>query len=547
MRYNGYCATQHGRSCRHRQASLAGLRRGGRHSRRGGDGASSDATTPARVPAPNSEYGFGAGSTHGAGASATVHSDAVSRTPSARHASAPVDNHNRISGDCDVKISVRNLGVLKQAEFELGDLTLICGDNNTGKTYATYALFGFLSSWRRLLSVDIPKSTIDVLLEDGVARLDVRSFVQRASEIIDAGCDLYGRELPAVFASRPDRFKLAEFRVSLNDHAFSRVSERTFSDKWEGISEDTVFSFSKERDDFDLVIALLTRKKNVLPRQTIQELISDATLELLFDDSFARPFIASAERTGGTMFRDRLDYNPHRVSLLFDQSPDYPLPVQENVDLIRRLEQTVKTDSFIARDHKHILEGFSDIIGGDYRVLDPDSIYFKPTRRRQRLTMEESSSAVRSLLIIGIYLRHIARPGDLLMIDEPELNLHPRKQRRVARLLAQLVNVGIRVFATTHSDYIVKELNTLIMLEQDKPHLKRVAKNNGYRPEELLKPGQIQVYLAEPTETPHGGVPGHSLVRAPIDSELGIEARSFDNTINEMNGIQDAIIWGDDG
>lgn len=68
-----------------------------------------------------------------------------------------------------MKISVRNLGVLKQAEFELGDLTLICGDNNTGKTYATYALFGFLSKWRRLLSVDIPKSTIDELVKDGVA------------------------------------------------------------------------------------------------------------------------------------------------------------------------------------------------------------------------------------------------------------------------------------------------------------------------------------------------------------------------------------------
>lgn len=35
-----------------------------------------------------------------------------------------------------MKIKVKNLGILKQAEFELGDLTIICGDNNTGKTYA---------------------------------------------------------------------------------------------------------------------------------------------------------------------------------------------------------------------------------------------------------------------------------------------------------------------------------------------------------------------------------------------------------------------------
>ena len=75
--------------------------------------------------------------------------------------------------------------------------------------------------------------------------------------------------------------------------------------------------------------------------------------------------------------------------------------------------------------------------------------------------MEESSGAVRSLLEIGFYLRHVAQRGDLLMVDEPELNLHPENQRRVARLFVCLISLGIRVFITTHSDYIVKEFNTL--------------------------------------------------------------------------------------
>ncbi len=48
-----------------------------------------------------------------------------------------------------MKVTVQNLGILKNATFELGDLTLIFGLNNTGKTYATYALYGFLENWRR--------------------------------------------------------------------------------------------------------------------------------------------------------------------------------------------------------------------------------------------------------------------------------------------------------------------------------------------------------------------------------------------------------------
>ena len=176
-----------------------------------------------------------------------MRSDAVSRTPSVRHATAPVGNRNGSNGDCIVKISARNLGVLKQAEFELGDLTLICGDNNTGKTYATYTLFGFLSNWRRLLSVDIPKSTIDVLVKDGVARIDVRTLVKQASEILTAGCADYVDELAAVFASRAERFKPTEFRISLNGGALDKAADRAFHGTGEGHPKTLFFLFQRRK------------------------------------------------------------------------------------------------------------------------------------------------------------------------------------------------------------------------------------------------------------------------------------------------------------
>lgn len=122
------------------------------------------------------------------------------------------------------------------------------------------------------------------------------------------------------------------------------------------------------------------------------------------------------------------------------------------------------------------------------------------------------------------------------MVDEPELSLHIGNQRRIARLFAKLVNLGVRVFTTTHSTSFVKELNTLIMLNQDEPYLKKLAKEEKYRADELLRPAQLRVYTATQKD--------NLLEPAPIDSELGIEAVSFDDTINDMNRIQDAIVWG---
>ena len=49
-----------------------------------------------------------------------------------------------------MKFHFENLGLLDKAELELADLTIICGENNTGKTYATYAIYGFLRSWRKI-------------------------------------------------------------------------------------------------------------------------------------------------------------------------------------------------------------------------------------------------------------------------------------------------------------------------------------------------------------------------------------------------------------
>ncbi len=283
----------------------------------------------------------------------------------------------------------------------------------------------------------------------------------------------------------------------------------------------------------------------------------------IFSDFFPDFFLSSAERTGTAAFRRELNFARNRLleeigradqrtdpqELLFKSYQPYPLPIEENVAFIRQLEDVAKRESFLAKEHPEVLEAFADIIGGEYTITQDDRLYYTPKGTRLKLTMVESSSAVRSLLDLGFYLRHVAQKGDLLMVDEPELNLHPANQRRIAKLFARLVNLGVKVFITTHSDYIVKELNTLIMLNHGKPHLKRIAKENGYGQSELIRSDQVKVYMTQEALMPlEEGQKrrrrGLTLVEADVDPVLGIEAPSFDKTIDEMNEIQADIVWG---
>ena len=43
-----------------------------------------------------------------------------------------------------MKISFENFGVIDKGEIEQKPLTILCGENNTGKTYAMYGLYRLL-------------------------------------------------------------------------------------------------------------------------------------------------------------------------------------------------------------------------------------------------------------------------------------------------------------------------------------------------------------------------------------------------------------------
>jgi len=459
-----------------------------------------------------------------------------------------------------MKVSVTGLGALEQADFTLGDMTIICGTNNTGKTYATYALFGFLTFWHERFLIGIPDHVIETLLASGVVHINLDTYRPQLEAILASSCNQYAERLPNVFAAPKGRFAQTRFRISLENGG--PVPSKRFGRRFRSANAE-LLSFEKAEGSSDLVVSLLAETDAVrLPRTVIEGTISAALKDILFGHRLPLPFIASAERTGAAIFRKELNFKRNRLleemaqagkevdplELLFKAYQDYPLPVETNVEFTRQIETVARQQSALAEEHPEVLREFADIIGGEYRVTANDELYYLPQGRSVKLSPNESSSVVRSLLDIGFYLKHLARPGDLLMVDEPELSLHPENQRRVARLFARLVNLGIKIFVTTHSDYLIKELSTLIMLYPDDDRLQRIAQEEGYTRDELLEQTRIRVYIAEKALAMREGGKRRTycqtLTVADVDARRGIEARSFDTTIETMNRIQEKIVWG---
>jgi predicted ATPase len=464
-----------------------------------------------------------------------------------------------------MRIQVKNLGAIKQAELNFKKLTIICGSNNTGKTYVTYAIFGFLDFWHKNYSIDIKNEYIDLLLKQGVVSIKLDDFIQRAQEIIDKACKEYSSQLANVYSAKKKLFENSEFNILLEENDVN-LSKDVFEQKIRpGSNKSDIFIIRKEENSTELVISLLMQEGDAkIPSYVLKKTIGTAIKLIIFNSLLPEPFIASAERTGAAIFRRELDFARNRIikqlgktdneinpiELLGRARSDYALPVEANVEFTRQLESISKESSFIEEDYKEVLNDFSNIIGGEYQVNRNNELYFIPKSSRVKLTMDESSSAVRSMLDIGFYLRHVAKRGDLLMIDEPELNLHPENQRRVARLFARLLHLDISIFITTHSDYIIKELNNLIMLNSYKKHIKDTAVREGYKEDEILGIDELKVYIADVASIRIDGnsraTRCQTLIEAEISQEQGIEAQSFDKTIDDMNRIQDEILFGGD-
>ena len=111
-----------------------------------------------------------------------------------------------------------------------------------------------------------------------------------------------------------------------------------------------------------------------------------------------------------------------------------------------------------------------NLLAGAIRLKQSETGYpsfaFRPTDWEADLPLMRVSSMISELAPVVLYLRHLVRPNDVLIIEEPESHLHPAMQAAFARELARLVRSGVRVMLTTHSEWILEALANLVRLSE---------------------------------------------------------------------------------
>ncbi len=452
----------------------------------------------------------------------------------------------------------KNIGPIQEANLVLGDLTIIAGRNNTGKTYLVYALYGFLKQWLyqgiaclvdredRRKTADAPIRAVNIrelaqkILTEGhaVVALDRETLKEERRAMIHMLAHSFSHQgLADVFSSPATAFEDAAFEVELSED---------FSPLVGTVDQTTPLALRLNEDSIEITeiteITSTTNRRRLGKYET-EVYLAFFYLRFLFPDLLFEPFVLSAERFGISLFYKELDFtrnqlvdmlqelgnaknneggSPSMLPLVNSASSRYALPIKDNIKFTRGIGDLRNRSELY---DKKLFNDVRNMMGGYYKDSD-NEIEFRSVARKGRsfkIPLYLASSSARELSDLYFYLRCVARKDHLLIIDEPESHLDTHNQRLFARLMARLLQTGVKVLITTHSDYVIKELNNLIMLGQVQDR-KEIAGKFQYTEEDVIKPDTVQAYIAEDC----------SLHQCIVD-QYGINMPVFDETIDDIN------------
>ncbi|MXX96961.1 MAG: AAA family ATPase [Rhodothermaceae bacterium] len=417
----------------------------------------------------------------------------------------------------DYHVRVKNFGPIAEGSIDIRPLTVFVGPSNTGKSYLATLIYAlhrcfaadldetpYSYAWRirssgltdEIISDPDIKEYLDAWISSVKKQDDMPSFSGPVEDVIRSMVEETGdmemyieRELYRCFGLeaireliRRPRAQSAEviidlhrreercnmqYRLGIRRNEFnvtgkvigSKLPSPDLRRSREGIVlRRRMYSVrrSSKRDVFDsrplLMLAVMTRNAlTSLLRRRAYYLPADRTGVMHSHQVVVSTLIQNATKAGlrpavnvPTLSGVLADF----LNQLIQMASGHGSKGHENGDLLAsRVEETV-------------LRGGVNI---DASEANYPHFFYKPEGWKAKLPLMRSSSMVSDLAPMILYLRHVVRPGDVIIIEEPESHLHPAMQIEVIRRLAEIVRSGIQVIVTTHSEWVLDELANMVL------------------------------------------------------------------------------------
>ena len=463
-----------------------------------------------------------------------------------------------------MKFEFNNIGPITRAALELRDFTIIFGRNNTGKTRIVYALYGFMKAFTGIVNEKAESfckshfqkvaslSTGDIIEKLRTERrvewqVEENLLIEEQGRLIqEVTREFSDFRISQVFNTSQSAFESAsleaEFRRELPVGGHLSLN----------IKKDLDLSISYDRSTFSVrLLGTAPLSDDIIEPIFMEDLLERLCTFFLLQDPFERqfrPFILSSARHSIPLFLNELDYVRSQVMRAVQQKEDgqneeserssdplrnlsrYALAIHDNIDFARNISSNAEKHNNIPLDS--LSSSIEEMMDGRFTSIDGTLRFTAYGNHKLSfdIPLHLASSSAWEMSSLYFLLGYFLNDVGLLIIDEPESHLDTANQVKFARLLVRLVNSGVKVLITTHSDYIIREVNNLIMLNSSSGNDSRIRRKFGYQPDDRLGLDQVRAYVAE-----SGG-----LTPCKMD-EFGIEVTSLDDVIDRLNEASEEL------
>ena len=456
------------------------------------------------------------------------------------------------------RLYIENFGKIKSANIEVKPLTLLVGDNNSGKSYLLSLVWklqniGLFDSFFRIL---IGKKSQEYELLYEKILLKIKKAID-GEEIIFS---ISTKELESIwnYLFEVEKEKLVRDLFNYNNMEIGKI-------KLEIEKKDIFIKISKKLDRIGINYIIENGRSSeiFIDRENIEVLkqreeiiflvINKLLLSVIRNEHEGNSIYLPAARTGFMLSKDIINQvarkNTFDLMIGNDEGEKvnlqpFPKPIIHFLDSLEslRIDNEIEYEG-IAQIVQWIEE---EMVKGTikYQQLGNKEIQYVPYGKAQGIPLRTSSAVVTELTPLVLLLKYGNSILKTLCYEEPEMCLHPQLQLEMGKLLIRLVNNDINSITTTHSDIILQHVNNMcrafrLVNADESGQVKEKLNQFELIKEDLIDINQVAVYQL----TDHGSF---STVEEIEPEKDGFYVPTFSNALmsileqtTEINDITD--------
>lgn len=453
-----------------------------------------------------------------------------------------------------MNIVIENIGPIRKAQFDLDKrLSVFCGPNNTGKTYLSYILYAFTR--RRIYLPDdmMTDAQVNAFIANRVITIPMDT--QRIYKVMSERMSHIKKDLGLIFGLSDQNAKklFPKFKLVF-DVTATAYQAQLIDNEYEVeivLTRNVTAKVTKRHGSSDLTVKNLTKVMDESDRNAIKyDLMTTIYHYLILSPIYDSHFFP-VERTSMYAYHKDIQGTRNKlidilhsqgdksqqqaINFVMSNSSQFPLVISQMLDAAGNMGRMKNEEGFY-KSLADEIEG--NIIHGKVSVTDEGDMRFASEKAPEKIVpIQLSASMDKAISGIVFYLRHTSSMGDMVFIDEPEVNCHPNVQVLLTRIFAKMVNAGLRLVISTHSDYIIRELNNLMMLSGASKGIEDKLNDWGYTPEMALHYEDVAAYMFA------YGKDNVVDVKPIAVTDSGFEVSTIDDTISQMNEISQALYY----